>query len=71
MIWTGPRETPTDTGIDTPLKYLNESWQLGIALLDKGRKLYWEHNRNGDGKGHKGAWIPVSLGIWPHVLGLG
>jgi hypothetical protein len=47
--WTGPHATPADTGIDTPLPYLNESWRLAIALLDKGRRRYWAHNRHGDG----------------------
>ena len=65
--WTGPQQTPADTGIDTPLPYLNESWRLGIALLDKGRKLYWEANHDGTGPGHPGAWLPVSLGKRGHM----
>ena len=65
--WTGPQPTPTDTGIDTPLPYLNASWRIAIALLDKGRKLYWEHNYDGHGDSHHGAWLPVSLGKRGHM----
>ena len=65
--WNGPQPTPADIGIDTPLPYLNESWRLGIALLDKGRKLYWEANHDGTGPGHPGAWLPVSLGKRGHM----
>lgn len=65
--WHGPQRTPADTGIDTPLPYLNESWRLGIALVDKGRKLYWDANRGGTGPGHPGAWLPVSLGRRGHM----
>jgi hypothetical protein len=65
--WSGPQLTSTDIGIDTPLPYLNESWRIGIALLDKGRKMYWENNRDGKGDGHRGAWLPVSLGKRGHM----
>ena len=65
--WAGPQRTPADTGINTPLPYLNESWRIAIALLDKGRKLYWENNHDGNGNGHRGAWLPVSLGRRGHM----
>jgi len=65
--WNGPQPTPLDTGIDTPLPYLNESWRIAIAMLDKGRRLYWENNRDGKGNGHRGAWLPVSLGKRGHM----
>lgn len=65
--WNGPKTTPDDIRIDTPLPYLNESWHIGIGLLDKGRKMYWENNRDGKGNGHRGAWLPVSLGKRGHM----
>lgn len=68
--WKQPDQTPADIGIDTPLPYLNESWRIGVELLDKGRQLYWQANRNGDGPGHKGAWLPVSLGRRGHMSAL-
>jgi len=69
--WEGPAPTPDDTGIDTPLEYLNESWRIGVALLDKGRKLYWDTNgaspEQEDPLGRRGAWLPVSLGERGHM----
>jgi hypothetical protein len=64
--WEGPQLTEKWIGIDTPLPYLNESWNIAVRLLDKGRKLY--HSGKGLGafpdnpKGYPGAWLPVSLG---------
>ncbi len=65
--WKKPEATPADVGIDTPLPYLNESWRIAVALLDKARRLYWEGNRDGTGPGHPGAWLPVSLGRRGHM----
>ncbi|HEY3332490.1 MAG TPA: hypothetical protein VGK19_20845 [Capsulimonadaceae bacterium] len=65
--WNGPRPTPDDIGIDTPLSYLNESWRIAVALVDKGRDIYWQRNHTGDGPGHTGAWLPVSLGKRGHM----
>lgn len=64
--WNGPEVTPSWIGIDTPLAYLNDSWDIAVRLLDKGRKLY----RQGKGLGRTpdnpdgfpGAWLPVSVG---------
>ena len=64
--WNGPQSTPSYIGIDTPFKYLNDSWDIAVRLLDEGRMLY----RQGKGldrvpdnpDGFPGAWLPVSFG---------
>ena len=57
--WQGPQKTPGELGIDTPLTYLHESWNIAVQLLDKGRQEY----RNSENyEEYPGAWLPVSLG---------
>ncbi len=64
--WQGPRPTPSWIGMRTPFPYLDQSWQIAVALLDEGRRAY--HQGDGLGcvpdvpGGRPGAWLPVSLG---------
>lgn len=66
-LWAGPQPTSSELGIDTPLSYLNDSWQVAVRLLDRGRRLYREGktlipSRPDQPGGFPGAWLPVSLG---------
>ena len=64
--WQGAEPTPSWIGIDTPFHYLNDSWNVALRLVDKGRRLYREGHGMGrvpdNPKGYPGAWTPVSLG---------
>ena len=48
--WPGPEVTPAWIGIDTPLGYLNDSWNIAVRLLEKGMDshfIYLDHLLDG------------------------